>query len=101
MLLPHVSVFDDPGRSAIFTLSSRAASIRIDPIAGVVSVSAHAATFVTMTCPLHPSGGSARLHDFDFTFQPSVRRDQIESLHELGFVERRENVIFLGPPGVG
>ena len=42
-----------------------------------------------------------RLGDFDFTFQPSVRREQIESLHELGFVERRENVIFLGPPGVG
>jgi DNA replication protein DnaC len=42
-----------------------------------------------------------QLHDFDFTFQPSLHRDQIESLHELGFVERRENVIFLGPPGVG
>ena len=42
-----------------------------------------------------------QLHDFDFTFQPSLRREQIESLHELGFVERRENVIFLGPPGVG
>jgi DNA replication protein DnaC len=39
--------------------------------------------------------------DFDFTFQPSIKREQIESLHELGFVERRENVIFLGPPGVG
>ena len=39
--------------------------------------------------------------DFDFTFQPALRREQIESLHELGFVERRENVIFLGPPGVG
>ena len=25
----------------------------------------------------------------------------MESLHELGFVGRRENVIFLGPPGVG
>ena len=47
-------------------------------------------------CP--PSSSS---HDFDFTFQPSLRREQIESLHELGFVERRENVIFLGPPGVG
>jgi len=41
------------------------------------------------------------LADFDWTFQPSVKREQIESLHELGFVERRENVIFLGPPGVG
>ena len=25
----------------------------------------------------------------------------MDSLHELGFVERRENVVFLGPPGVG
>lgn len=39
--------------------------------------------------------------DFDFSFQPSVKREQIESLHELGFIERRENVILLGPPGVG
>ena len=41
------------------------------------------------------------LSDFDFAFQPSIKREQIESLHELGFVERKENVIFLGPPGVG
>jgi DNA replication protein DnaC len=41
------------------------------------------------------------LSDFDFTFQPSIKRDQIESLHELGFVERKENVVLLGPPGVG
>jgi hypothetical protein len=38
------------------------------------------------------------LKQFDFAFQPSVPREQIESLHELGFVKRRENVIFLGPP---
>jgi DNA replication protein DnaC len=41
------------------------------------------------------------LADFDFSFQPSIKREQIEALHELGFVERKENVIFLGPPGVG
>ena len=41
------------------------------------------------------------LSDFDFTFQPSIKREQIESLHELGFLERKENVILLGPPGVG
>jgi DNA replication protein DnaC len=41
------------------------------------------------------------LADFDFSFQPSIKREQIEALHDLGFVERRENVIFLGPPGVG
>lgn len=42
-----------------------------------------------------------RLSDFDFAFQPSVKREQLESLHTLGFLERRENVILLGPPGVG
>ena len=41
------------------------------------------------------------LADFDFTFQPSIKREQLDSLQELGFLERRENVIFLGPPGVG
>ena len=42
-----------------------------------------------------------QLEHFDFSFQPSIKREQIESLATLGFVERRENVVFLGPPGVG
>ena len=41
------------------------------------------------------------LAQFDFTFQPSLKREQVESLHELGFLDRAENVILLGPPGVG
>ena len=41
------------------------------------------------------------LAQFDFAFQPSIKREQIESLHELGFLRRGENVILLGPPGVG
>ena len=41
------------------------------------------------------------LAQFDFTFQPSIKREQIESLHELGFLDRAENVILLGPPRVG
>lgn len=27
------------------------------------------------------------LESFDISFQPSIKREQIESLHELGFVE--------------
>ena len=42
-----------------------------------------------------------RLEDFDFSFQPSVKRDQIMSLATLGFLDRAENVVLLGPPGVG
>jgi DNA replication protein DnaC len=41
------------------------------------------------------------LADYDFTFQPSVKREQVENLHTLGFIERKENVVLLGPPGVG
>jgi DNA replication protein DnaC len=38
---------------------------------------------------------------FDFSFQPSIKREQLDSLAELGFLERKENVVLLGPPGVG
>ena len=41
------------------------------------------------------------IQQFDFSFQPSIKREQIDSLHELGFLKRAENVILLGPPGVG
>lgn len=41
------------------------------------------------------------LQDFDWSFQPSVPRAEIEDLATLGFVERHENVIFVGSPGVG
>jgi len=41
------------------------------------------------------------LEEFDFSFQPSIKREQIESLAELSFLERKENVVLLGPPGVG
>jgi DNA replication protein DnaC len=38
---------------------------------------------------------------FDFCFQPSVNKKQIHELASCSFVERAENVILLGPPGVG
>jgi len=41
------------------------------------------------------------LEEFDFSFQPSIKREQIDSLAELTFLERKENVVLLGPPGVG
>ena len=45
--------------------------------------------------------GVKTLDTFDFAFQPSIDRAQILSLHQMGFLDRRENVIFLGPAGVG
>jgi len=41
------------------------------------------------------------LESFDFAFQPSLKREQIDSLHEINFIARKENVVLLGPPGVG
>lgn len=41
------------------------------------------------------------LEEFDFTFQPSIDEKAIKELATMAFVHREENVIFLGPPGVG
>jgi DNA replication protein DnaC len=41
------------------------------------------------------------IEQFDFAFQPSLDRKVIRELAGLSFVERAENVILLGPPGVG
>lgn len=38
---------------------------------------------------------------FDFSFQPSLDRDRILTLAQLGFIARHEVVHFLGPPGTG
>lgn len=41
------------------------------------------------------------IDDFDFSFQPSLDETKVKELFSLSFVKRAENVIFLGPPGVG
>jgi len=40
------------------------------------------------------------LADFDFGFQPSIDRRQVQELATLRFLAHGENVVFLGPPGV-
>ena len=41
------------------------------------------------------------LDGFDFGFAPGAPRSQIHELAGLAFIERAENVVFLGPSGVG
>lgn len=41
------------------------------------------------------------LEQFDFEFQPSLDRRQVRELAGLSFIERTQNVVILGPPGVG
>ena len=41
------------------------------------------------------------LSGYDFSFQPSLDRNRVLALAELEFIERRQCVHFLGPPGTG
>ena len=41
------------------------------------------------------------LEDFDYAFAAGVNKSQIDELAGLGFVERHENVVLVGPSGVG
>lgn len=41
------------------------------------------------------------LEDYDFDYQPSINKKEILELNTLGFLERKENILFLGPSGVG
>lgn len=41
------------------------------------------------------------INEFDFSFQPSIDKTKIMDLMTLRFVEKAENVIFCGTPGVG
>lgn len=42
-----------------------------------------------------------RLEDFEFAFNPNIPKARIVDLATCNFVERRENVLLLGPAGVG
>lgn len=42
-----------------------------------------------------------RLTEFNFDFQPGLNRQLISELATMSFLERHENVVFIGSPGVG
>lgn len=46
--------------------------------------------------PFHKS-----LDQFDFAFQPSINERQIQELATMRFLANGENILLLGPPGVG
>ena len=39
--------------------------------------------------------------DFDFDFQPAVNKKEILDLISLRFIDKSENIIFVGTPGTG
>ena len=44
---------------------------------------------------------SSCLSDIDYGFNPSLNREKIEYLGQLHFMDKQENIIIIGPPGVG
>jgi DNA replication protein DnaC len=41
------------------------------------------------------------IEEYDFSFHPKLNKKHVMSLFDLDFIRQKENVIFLGPPGVG
>lgn len=41
------------------------------------------------------------IKDFDFDYQPSISKEQIMDLNSLRFIEKHENILFVGNSGVG
>ena len=42
-----------------------------------------------------------RLEDFDFGFNPAIKKDRIFDLATCKFVRERRDVLLVGPPGTG
>ena len=42
-----------------------------------------------------------QMEEFDFTFQTTITKRQVNSLLDFCFIDNRESVVFIGPPGVG
>ncbi|ABI56880.1 IS21-like element helper ATPase IstB [Alkalilimnicola ehrlichii MLHE-1] len=42
-----------------------------------------------------------RLEAFDYRHQTTITKRQVNALLDFGFIDNRENLVFIGPPGVG
>jgi DNA replication protein DnaC len=45
--------------------------------------------------------GAKTIEEYDFSFHPQLDQGEVMELFDLSFISNKENVIFLGPPGVG
>jgi DNA replication protein DnaC len=41
------------------------------------------------------------LESFDYRHQTTITKRQVNALLDFGFIDQRENLVFIGPPGVG
>ncbi len=64
-------------------------------------VASKTAKHVTMRTQLARFPFVKSLETFDFSYQPSLDKKRLQMLSSCHFIEHGENVVFLGPPGVG
>jgi DNA replication protein DnaC len=64
-------------------------------------VQAKTAKHITMRTHLARFPFVKGLEAFDFGYQPSIDKKQLQTLASCHFIEHGENVVILGPPGVG
>ncbi len=64
-------------------------------------VTSKTAKNVTMRTSLARFPFVKSLESFDFGYQPSIDKKQLQTLANCHFIEHGENVLLLGPPGVG
>ncbi len=64
-------------------------------------VASKAAQNITMRTNLARFPFVKSLEVFDFSYQPSLDKKQIQQVATCHFIEHGENVVLLGPPGVG
>lgn len=64
-------------------------------------VASKTAKHVTMRTQLARFPFVKSLESFDFGYQPSLDKKQLQTLSPCHFIEHGENVVLLGPPGVG
>jgi DNA replication protein DnaC len=64
-------------------------------------VASKTAKHVTMRTQLARFPFVKGLDAFDFSYQPSLDKKQVQTLSSCHFIEHGENLVILGPPGVG
>lgn len=42
-----------------------------------------------------------QIEEFDFVYQTTITKKQINRLLDFSYIDNRENIVFIGPPGVG
>jgi DNA replication protein DnaC len=66
----------------------------------IEEVASKTAKHVTMRTQLARFPFVKGLDAFDFSYQPSLDKKQVQSLSTCHFIEHGENLVILGPPGV-